>query len=68
MWNKIKDKIFEALDKIPVENEEELLIKTSIMFYIYKSIESEEIFNKNCSILNEAYSDEKLDIKRKILK
>lgn len=63
MWNKLKDKIFEALEQVQVDNEEEYVAKMSIMMYLYKSLESEEVFNKNCNILNEALKDEKLDIK-----
>lgn len=64
-WNEMKDKILDAIQQIPVDNQDDMVLKTSIMFYIYKSLESEEIFNKNCNILNEALIEEKLDIKRK---
>jgi hypothetical protein len=64
-WNEMKDKIFQALEEIPVDNQDDLLLKTNIMFYIYKSLESEEIFNKNCNILNKAYLEEKNGVLKK---
>ena len=64
-WKEMKDKILEAVEQVQVENKEEYLMKVSIMMYIYRSLESEETFNKNCSLLNEELNNKKLGLKKK---
>lgn len=57
-WEKITTKIIKAIDELPTETKEDEINKIAILVYMYKSLESPEIFNNNCEILNEAHYDE----------
>ena len=52
-WNEMRDKIFNAIQGIETNSQEEEIMKTAILFYIYKSLENEETFNSNCNTLNQ---------------
>lgn len=58
----MRDKIFNAIQEIETNSQEEEIMKTAILFYIYKSLENEEIFNSNCNTLN------KEEIKKRVLR
>ena len=57
----MRDKIFNAIQSIETNSQEEEIMKTAILFYIYKSLENEETFNSNCNTLNK-------EVKKRVLR
>lgn len=51
-WEKETARIIKAISEVQADNEEEEMIKASVIMYLYKSVETEEIFNNNCEILD----------------
>jgi len=51
-FEKFTSKVLKSIFEIDVENEEEYRYKLAIIMYFYHSLESEEVFNKNCIELN----------------
>lgn len=58
IWKKITTKIIKQVIDTPTNSIEEETKKVAILMYLYKSLESEEIFNNNCEILNEVNYNE----------
>lgn len=58
-WERETTRIIKAVSKVKANNQEEKLIKMSVLMYLYKSLESEQTFNTNCEVLN------KVKVKRK---
>ena len=52
-WDNITDKIIMAVAGIETETIEEETLKTTILMYLYKSLESPETFESNIEALNE---------------
>ena len=59
-WEDITKKILDAISEIKTENTREEVIKISVWMYLYKSLESEEIFNDNIEILNNKHNKTKI--------
>lgn len=57
-WEKIVTRIINETLKVTGENIEQDKIKMSILWYLYKSTESKEIFLRNCEVLNEYYKED----------
>lgn len=57
-WNTMSAKILKAVESIETTNQRESIIKMAVMVYLYKSLESEEVFNNNCEILDNVRYEE----------
>lgn len=51
-------KLLNEMLKVTGENLEEDKIKMSVLWYMFKSTETEEIFLRNCEILNKYYKED----------
>lgn len=60
-WEDITIKIIKAIDNVEAVGMRQEIIKLAIMVYLDKSLESEEVFNNSCEILNSVdYEDVKI--------
>lgn len=57
-WEEITTKVLKVVNEIETHSQREEVIKYAILMYLYKSLESEETFNNNCEILNNANYEE----------
>lgn len=57
-WEKVVTKIINETLKVTGENIEQDKIKMSILWYLYKSTETKEIFLRNCEVLNKYYKED----------
>lgn len=59
-WEDITNEMIKAVSNIQTKTERQEIIKLAILMYLYKSLESEEVFNDNIETLNNKHNKTKI--------
>ena len=60
-WNEFTTKIIKAVCDVPTVSDDEDIMKLTIITYLYKSLESEDIFEENLITLDQHDKEKKLN-------